>query len=73
MIIRNAVIITEEHSPVQMRLDELPNFTGNVVLCRSRLSPAALAHMASVAFASREIDATAPDFSGATVQPELIR
>ncbi len=37
MQIRNAVIITEDDHPIKMTLEELDDFSGNVVFCRSRL------------------------------------
>ena len=38
MKIRNAIIITDADSELSMLIDELPDFSGNVVYSRSKLS-----------------------------------
>ena len=72
MEIRNAVILTRDDQPVLMSLDELRNFTGNVVFCRSRLSAEAVAMIDDLTRQLRETDTASPDGCRMPVEMKLI-
>ena len=69
MQIRNAVILTHDEQPIRMSLDELRDFTGNVVFCRSRLSLENTGIVAELVGRPTEVYAAASDLGGVTVKP----
>ena len=72
MQIRNAVIITEDDSPIRMSLEELSDFSGNVVFCRSQLSSDIAEFVDEFRGRSGKVDASTANFREATMKDELI-
>ncbi len=72
MQIRNAVIITEDDSPIRMTIEELDDFSGNVVFCRSQLSSDIAEVIDELRGRSGKVDASTANFRGMPMKPELI-
>ena len=72
MIIRNSIIITSEKSPLKMRLDELPNFSGNIVFSSDRFDSDTLTAIKAATGWLAEMDAAPANLSRMTMKPELI-
>lgn len=73
MKIRNAIIITEDNSPLQMTSEEMRDFKGNVVLSRSQLPPSFLSKLYQAVGMSTKDDSVSSDTRRPPVQPELAR
>ncbi|MGY8664145.1 hypothetical protein Q3C01_17510 [Bradyrhizobium sp. UFLA05-109] len=70
MIIQNSLIIINKASAVRMRVDELKNFRGNVVVNRDAVSAEAFEDL--VRMKSSNEDSAAADLGRTTMQPELV-
>jgi hypothetical protein len=72
MKIRNAVIITDADSELSMRVDELPDFTGNVIFSRSKLPSDFSAAIDRAVGRSPQKDTVSSDLGGPFVNKELV-
>ena len=72
MVVRNALIITDDNSVLSMGVNELKSFSGNTVFYLPRLTPEVRKQLAGVTGWSGNIDAATPNLCRPLVDEKLV-